>query len=364
MLKAAGPHCDAANEIPDEVVEALHERGFFRLMIPRDLGGAEVNLSTFSAVIEAIAEGDGSTAWCLGQNAVSNMTAAYLEHENARKVFEGQRTVFAWGAGVQGQAIEVEGGFRVTGKWAFGSGSRHATWLGGQSPMISSDGTKMLEPDGSSTYRTFIFPKASCQVNIGWDVIGLRGTGSDSYSVAELFVPHEHLFKRTDPAPHTGGLYRTPLATIYPVSFASVALGLARSILTSFVVMAMKKTPQGLSAMRDSDAIQSILGHALIRLNSARTNLHAILKEIDGSIMDNEQAVRLRGVTTFTTHEALAVADILFREAGATAILGSQPFERPFRDIHAVAQQVQARRQNFETVGKSMLGLETGPMFL
>jgi hypothetical protein len=116
--------------------------------------------------------------------------------------------------------------------------------------------------------------------------------------------------------------------------------------------------------MRESAAVQSILGHAAIRLNSARTNLRVMIREIDGAVMDDEQAVRLRGITTFTTHESLAVADVLFQEAGATAILVNQSFERRFRDIHAVAQQVQARRQNFETVGKSLMGLETGPLFL
>jgi alkylation response protein AidB-like acyl-CoA dehydrogenase len=364
MLNAAGPRCDADNELPSEVVEALHETGLFRLLIPRDLDGAEVDLGTFSAVIEAIAEGDGSTAWCLGQNAVSNMTSAYLAHEDAQKVFADHRTVFAWGAGVQGQAIAVDGGFRVSGRWGFGSGSRHATWLGGQAPMKSPDGVQWLEPDGSPTYRTFIFPKTSCQVTNGWDVIGLRGTGSDTYEVNDLFVPDQHLFKRTVPAPHPAALYRTPLATIYPISFASVALGLARSILKSFTDMARKKAPQGLPPMRESAAIQSILGHAAIRLDSARTNLRAMIREIDGAVMDDEQAVRLRGITTFTTHESLAVADVLFQEAGATAILVNQSFERRFRDIHAVAQQVQARRQNFETVGKSLMGLETGPLFL
>src|ERR1700761_36377 len=180
LLKAAGPSCDADGELPAQLVDALQEAGLFRLLLPRELGGAEVDLLTFSGVIETVAEGDGSAAWCLGQNAVSNMTAAYLPDDEARQVFANGHTVFAWGAGVQGQAVEAEGGFRVTGKWSFASGSRHATWLGGQSPIVTPDGTQRIEQDGSRSYRTFVFPKTACRVITGWDVIGLRGTGSDS----------------------------------------------------------------------------------------------------------------------------------------------------------------------------------------
>jgi alkylation response protein AidB-like acyl-CoA dehydrogenase len=364
MLNAAGPRCDAESELPTNVVEALHDAGLFRLLIPLDLEGAEVDLRTFSAVIEAVAEGDGSAAWCLGQNAVSNMTSAYMPPDEAQRMFSDRRIVLAWGAGVNGQAIPAEGGFRVSGRWGFASGSRHATWLGGQAPIKTPDGSQSLELDGSPSYRTFVFPKASCQVTVGWDAIGLRGTGSDSYEVSDVFVPNAYLFKRTVPAPHPGALYRIPLAAVYPIAFASVAVGLARAILGAFIDMARNKVPQGLIPMRDSDAIQSLLGHAATRLNSARINLHHTLGEIYGMPMDNEREIGLRGNTTFAIHEALAVADILFHEAGATAILVNQPFARRLRDIHAVAQQVQARRANFELVGKRLLGFETGPLFL
>jgi len=364
LLKAAGPSCDADGELPAQLVDALQEAGLFRLLIPRELGGAEVDLLTFSSVIETVAEGDGSAAWCLGQNAVSNMTAAYLPDGEARQVFANGHTVFAWGAGVQGQAVEAEGGFRVTGKWSFASGSRHATWLGGQSPIVAPDGTQRIEQDGSRAYRTFVFPKAACRVITGWDVIGLRGTGSDSYEINDVFVPESHMFVRTDPAPHPGRLYRIPLAAVYPVAFSSVALGIARGILNAFIDMARGKVPQGLKPMRDSDAIQSILGHAATRLDSARNNLRQTLTEIEGKCLDKGEEVQLRAYTTFAIHEAVAAADVLYHEAGATAILADKPFERRFRDIHAVAQQVQARRANFELMGRRLLGLETGPLFL
>ena len=363
-IKAASPKCDADCELPTEIVDALHEAGLFRMLIPIDLGGGEVDLLTFSEVIETVAEGDGSTAWCLGQNAVSNMTAAYMPDDEARALFRDRPTVLAWGAGINGEAAEIDGGFQVTGRWAFASGSRHATWIGGQAPIVAPDGTRRLERDGTGAYRMFVFPKEACQIEKNWDVIGLRGTGSDSYEINGLFVPNSHAFLRTLPAARPGLLYRTPLAAIYPIAFGSVALGLAKGILNAFVDMARKKTPQGLRPMRESDAIQSILGHAATRLSSARNNLRHTIAEIYGRALDGDHDITLRAATTFATCEAVAVADLLYYEAGATAVLSGQPFERRFRDIHAVAQQVQGRRANFELVGKRILGIETGPIFL
>jgi alkylation response protein AidB-like acyl-CoA dehydrogenase len=363
MIEALSPTCDTRCELPSEVVDALHEAGLFRLLIPRDRGGAEVDLLTFSEVIETIAQGDGSTAWCLGQNAVSNMTSAYMPDDEARIMFRGRRTVLAWGAGLNGEAAEVEGGYRVTGRWAFASGSRHATWLGGQSPIVAADGSRQLEPNGSPTYRMFVFPKDICRIDSKWDVMGLRGTGSDSYEIADVFVPRSHAFLRTSPAPHPGALYRTPLAAIYPIAFGSVALGLAKAMLDAFVEMAGKKTPQGLRPLRESDAIQSILGHTATRLGSARANLRQTIADISGCTLDDDRDIKLRADTTFATSEAVAVADILYHESGATAVFAGQPFEHRFRDIHAVAQQTQARRANFELVGKRMLGIDTGPVF-
>jgi alkylation response protein AidB-like acyl-CoA dehydrogenase len=116
--------------------------------------------------------------------------------------------------------------------------------------------------------------------------MGLRGTGSDSYEISGLFVPRSHVFLRTVAAPHRGVLYRIPLAAVYPIAFASVALGLTKAVLNAFLDMARNKTPQGLRPMRGSDAIQWILGHAATRLSSARTNLRQTLIDIYGRVLD------------------------------------------------------------------------------
>jgi alkylation response protein AidB-like acyl-CoA dehydrogenase len=277
--------------------------------------------------------------------------------------------VLAWGAGASGQAVLTEGGFRVTGRWSYASGSRHATWLGGLCPIVGADGTPALEPDGAIKIRSFVFPKAHAHVIDDWHVLGLRGTGSDSYAVTDLFVPEAFHFLRSVPAPHPGALYRMPLMGAYPVGFAGVALGLARAVLEAFTAMARAKSPRGMSPMRDNAAVQSLLGINATRLRSARAFLLVSLREMvadlaEGAAFAGAHEVTLRMATTFAIQEAAAVVDVLYHEAGASAIHYANPFERRFRDIHAVAQQVQGRRANFELVGQHLLGLPTGPMFI
>lgn len=202
-----------------------------------------------------------------------------------------------------------------------------------------------------------------------WQVVGLRGTGSDSYSITDVFVPGARCFSRNVPAPHPGALYRLPLIGVYPAAFGGVALGLARAILDAFIAMARGKAPRGLPPMRDNAAIQSVIGLAATRLASARTNLLHTVGEIvadlaAGAPFVGAHDLALRMCTTFATQEAVAVADVLYHEAGASAIMVANPFERRFRDIHAVAQQIQARRANFELVGQRLLGVSAGPLFI
>ncbi len=370
LIESAAPHSDTARELAPAVVEALHDAGLFRLLIPRAQNGAQLDLAAFVQAVEAIGQADGSAAWCMAQGSGCSFAAAYLAPEAAWQVFGSDpRAVLAWGAGVSGRAVRAPGGWRVTAGWSYASGSRHSNWLGGLVPMVEAGGTPMTEPDGSPKVRSFLFPKSQAKVVDDWQTIGLRGTGSDSYSVTDVFVPDALQFWRFVPSGHPGTLYRLPLGTIYPMGFAGVALGLARSTLDAFIEMARGKTPRGGTRMRDNAAIQSLIGHAETRLRSARTFLLQSLRDIwaeleaGGSYTDSI-ALSIRMTTTFAIQEAIAVVDMAYHEAGATAVQMSEPFERRFRDIHAVGQQVQSRRANFELAGQALLGVPTGPLFL
>jgi alkylation response protein AidB-like acyl-CoA dehydrogenase len=370
VIEAASPLIEANRELTPTVVEALHRAGLFRLLIPSELGGAQADLVTFIEVVEALGQADGSVAWCVGQVSGCSLAAAYLPHDAAWEIFGGDlRAVLAWGAGPSGRAERRPGGWNVTGNWSYASGLRHANWLGGMCPMFESDSAPLVEPDGSPKIRTFLFPKTQADVTDDWDTTGLRGTGSDSYAVHDVFVPEAFCFLRSVASAHLGTLYRVPLTHVYPLTFGGVAIGLARSVMDSFIALARGKTPRGGQRMRDSAAIQSILGHADARLRSARTFLLQSVRNIwadleGGDALSDEHCVTIRMASTFAIQEALAVVDTVYHEAGASAIHARNPFERRFRDIHAVAQQVQGRRANFELVGQGLLGLPTGPLFV
>jgi alkylation response protein AidB-like acyl-CoA dehydrogenase len=369
LIEAAAPRTEAGRQLAPDVVTALHDAGMFRLLIPRDIGGAELRLSAFSPALMEIAAGDGSVGWCVGQGSGCSLTSAYLSPEAAWDVFGDRASVLAWGAGVGGIARRAQGGWRVTGRWSYASGSRHATWMGGLCALAEADGTPIPGPSGAPATLTLVWPKSDTAMIDDWYTMGLRGTGSDSYEVSDLFVPAERGFNRNLPPARPAVLYRLPLSHVYPVAFASVALGIAGGMLDAFVALVQGKTPRGGQAMRDSGAIHSILGQLAARHGSARAALLGQLREMEagfdaGGTLTDANEVMLRMATTFTIHEALAVADTVFHEAGATAIHVSNPFERRLRDVHAVSQQVQARRANYEGVGRRLLGLPGPPLFI
>jgi alkylation response protein AidB-like acyl-CoA dehydrogenase len=372
LLAAAAPRIDAAYELPPDVLDAMHAEGMFRLLVPRSLGGSELDPATYIQCVEAIASGDASVAWCMNQGSGCSMSAAYLAPGVAREIFGGERDVLAWGMGPGAKAIRVEGGWRITGNWAFASGSRHASWLGAHCPCFEADGTPQRHPDGRQWERTMLFRREIATIKDIWQVVGLRGTGSDAYSVQDLFVDDAHTLTRDRPDERRelGLLYRFAAMQIYASGFAAVALGAARAALDAFVELASGKTPAlSQTALRDSAVIQSAIGIADAKLKSARTWLINVLQEAQDAValageLTTKERLAIRQASTYAIHQAKEVVDVAYHEAGATAIFDANPFERRFRDVNTVTQQVQGRRAHFETIGQYLLGGEPNPRWL
>ncbi|MBV8133342.1 MAG: acyl-CoA dehydrogenase family protein [Alphaproteobacteria bacterium] len=371
-LEAAADEIERRRDLPGAIVEALIERGLFRLLLPRALGGAELRPAAYVAVIEEVAKHDASVAWCLGQACGCTMTSAYLDPDVAREIFGGKRGIVAWGPPGPAEARAVLGGYRLTGAWSFASGSHHATWLGAHVAILDPNAAPQLRPEGSPVMRTLLFPKASATFSDIWHVIGLRGTGSDSYTVTDLFVPEKYTVLREAAArPRQPGLlYAFSSSNIYASGFAGVALGIARSALDAFVELARDKIPRGAKrTLRDNNVVQAQVAQSEARLCAARAFLLGSLEDIwrdvgrSGQLtMDHNTTIRL--ASTWAIHQARDVVDMAYHAAGATAIFDSNPFERRFRDMHTVIQQYQGRQAHFETVGQALLGLQAeGAMF-
>ncbi len=371
-VAAASSEVEATRRLPPALLDKLHDAGLFRLLLPRSSNGIETDPMTFFHVIETIARGDASTAWCLSQAGGCAMSAAYLDLPVAHAIFGNPRAVLAWGPGPKVKAIECDGGYRVTGAWSFASGGRHATWLGAHCPIYAADGSPKREASGEPQERTMLVRTEDVEWTDIWNTVGLRGTASDQFALNDFFVRSDHSITREfDRECREGGpLYRMSNHTCYQVGFAGVACGIARGALDNFIDVARNKVARGTkSALRDNAVVQSNLAQAEVNLRAARgfvlQSMADIWKDLcAGASITIAQRMTIRMAATHAIHRAREAVDFAYNAAGATAIFEGHPLERRFRDIHTVTQQLQGQLRHFETVGAWMLGVEADLSFV
>ena len=348
------------------IVNALVDGGFYKMLLPQSLGGAELSVFSFMNVIEEIAQEDASTAWCLAQCATCAMSAAYLERDTAMEIFGPADSIIAWGPFAPAEANIVSGGYRVSGSWNFASGGRQAKWLGGQCNILDTNGDIVRLSNGAPVVRMMLFHRDEVVMSDTWKVMGLKGTGSDTYSVKNLFVPDRFSVARDDPSERreTGTLYRFSTSNVYSFAFAAVALGISRRMLDDVIKLATTKKPGGTkSALRDNNVVQSNIGRSEACWRAARKYLYSTAKELweqssHGQPLSIDQKIELRLSSAWAIHQASSVADVVYHMAGSTAVFENNSFERRFRDIHTVTQQIQGRQSHYENVGQVLLGLE------
>ena len=349
-----------------DLLSALYNAGLFRLLLEKRFNGAEVKPSDFSAIIEEVAKHDASTAWCLCQANGCSMTASFLNDDVANKIWGNDpKGVLAWGPG-KSLAVPEGDGFRVNANCAFASGGRHATWIGTHSTVVDEKGEPILNEKGGKTFRTMLIPVDQIDWEDIWHVIGLRGTASDGYEIKDLYVPYEHSVHRDDPDERRtdNPLYLFRQTNLYASGFSGVAMGIAQSMIDAFAKLTLEKTPRMRKTTLSQNAVvQAEFARASIRLDAARNFLRSELDDIWAAVLSTgeltvEQRMRIRLATTHGIHEAKGAADAIYDAAGATAIFTSGPYERRFRDLHTVTQQMQGRKAHYETVGAYLLGNE------
>ena len=368
LIAAEADAIERGRRLTEPVVEELHRARLFRMLYPRSVGGDEVEPAVYIDAVGELARADGSVGWCVSIANSTGLFAPYLELEAARTVFGPPRSTCAWGPPNDCRGIAVPGGYRVTGRWDFASGCRHASWMGAHGTVVEPDGSLRFNNLGRPALRTWLFPVEQANLLDNWNPIGLRGTASESYTVEDLFVPEEFTGTREDPTlrREPGPLYAFPQQTLYSVGIASVALGIARGMLDAFVELALRKTPRGTGRLADNAVIQAEVARAEARLGAARCYLIDTVTEIyrrAGQMAPTHAApidipdrarARLAGSNAITS--AVAVANRTYKAAGVDAIFPGSPFERRFRDIHTLSQQIQSRDAHYETVGQVLLG--------
>jgi indole-3-acetate monooxygenase len=365
ILLAEASKVEALGQLTPEVVEALHASGLYRTLLPRQLNGFGAGLEVFGKVMEVLAAADASSAWCLGQAVGCSMASAYVEPAIAREIWgDDPRAVLAWGFQMEGRAKVVPGGYRVTGKWGFGSGGHHASWMGAHCHVELPDGSLLKDANGALIERTMLVRQEKLNWTSNWDVVGLRGTGSDSYTLTDLFVPEAYTVRRDTDAERRidEPFFRFTTTSAYSCGFSFVSMGIARSMLDALKDLAQAKKPSHTArTLRDSPVMHHLVAENEAKLRSARAFVLETIRDGEDCIrrtgvLDTENKVLMRLATTTAIRRAKEVAEVAYHEAGATAIFASNPFERKMRDIHASAQQIQGRTGHIETCGQYFLG--------
>jgi alkylation response protein AidB-like acyl-CoA dehydrogenase len=355
---------EQTRRLAPELVAELSAAGVFRMVVPKEIGGLETDAATLIRVIEAVAKADGAAGWCVMIGASTGVTSAYLPKRAAEEIY-GDPVAVTGGVFVpNGRAVRVEGGYRVSGRWPFASGSQHCSWLQLGSVVFGADGPERLA-DGSINARSMVLPAGEVEILDTWSSAGLRGTGSHDVSATDVFVPSKHSLSLTADEPWANGpLYRFPVFGLLALGIAGVALGIARASVESLKDLAGTKKPTGSRrALAERSATQQELAEAEAELRSVRAFLFEAVDDAwqaaaAGAEISLEQRAVLRLAATHATRSSADVVDAMYDLGGATSVYTSSLLQRQFRDIHVATQHLMVAPPTYELVGRVLLGLQ------
>jgi alkylation response protein AidB-like acyl-CoA dehydrogenase len=351
---------DQERRIPDGVFTALADAGLFRLYLPKTLGGPELSPFDFMRIVEAASALDGSVGWLVGNGGGMSRIGGYLQESTVRDWFADPRAFVVSATGAIGTAERVSGGYRVSGRWPFGSGAHHATRFMGLASFKSTDGQ-------NGPPVCCYFSKSDVQVYDTWFVSGLRATGSCDFEVQNVFVPIEHTHPLVDFTPtHPGPLYRLPGLSAFAWTVSVVPLGIAQGAIDYFIELAGKKMRLGSALpLREHESTQAMIGRAETAVRAARAFMVDAMEElmtatdVGGDRLLQARAF-FRAACTNAADTAIRVVDWIATDAGTAAIFEAGTLERSVRDVHAATKHVAMTPNNYIVAGRLTLGLEPG----
>src|SRR6266566_4378199 len=271
LVQASVEESERSRRLPTPLVEAMAQSGLFRLWIPRGIGGEEADPMTLVRVVEEISRADGAAGWCMAIAGGYGAFGGYLQKEAALEIYGSDPLVrAAGGLRPSGNAMVVDGGYRVTGRWPLGSGCQHSAWIVGGCRILDGDQPR-LTADGTPVTRILFFPAAECEILDTWHSIGLRGTGSHDYAVADAFVPSARSLSFREPPTEAGPLYAMPTIALFAAVLAAVPLGIARHAIDIVRELARTKiASRSRRSLTEDATMQANLGIAEAALRSPR----------------------------------------------------------------------------------------------
>jgi alkylation response protein AidB-like acyl-CoA dehydrogenase len=362
-LREKSAEIDAARRLPPEVAARLRDAGMFRLMMPMEWGGPEMSPTQQVEVIEELARANASAAWCVMIGCDSGFFAGYLDDAVAREIYPRLDMATAGSIQPNGKAERVEGGFRVTGQWSFGSGVSHADVVS-LCCMLYEKGEPATKSKGTPVICGMLTPGSNVEVIDNWHTTGMRGTGSSDYRVKDLFVPERFLFNLRPPARRDGILWRR--FTNFLPKVSGVPLGTARAAIDHVIELMENKVemPSG-RPYKNLARIQTVIADAEMTLGAARAYVFSAMEREWSRLEKNAQPnVRERADAWLSrVNAAQAARDIirmLYDAVGSAAIYSERsPLDRALRDAETFCQHIVSQRKTLEMIGAMLLNAGT-----
>lgn len=363
-VRELAPEAESGRRLPVELADAFGGIGLWRACAPSSVGGLELPLADQLVVFEEVARADGSVGWCAMIGATSSIIYAYLEPEVARSLISAAPAACTGGVfAPSGRAVQTDGGLRVSGRWAFGSGVQHSSRMGLGVVVMDGDVPRTLD-SGAPDIRAVIVD--DFEVIDTWTVSGLKGTGSHDVAVDDVFVPSEHVYRLVAGRSHQPGpLYTFPIFGLLGLGVASVCLGVARSAMDELIALAGGKTPTGSRRrLADRGHIQMEVASAEAELRSARAFMYQTVEEAwnranAGDEASLEDRAMLRLAATNAARTSARVVDRMYEAGGGTSVYATSRLQRDFRDVHAATQHMVVASPTLELAGRVLLGVET-----
>jgi alkylation response protein AidB-like acyl-CoA dehydrogenase len=317
------------------------------------------------SVYEELSRADGSAGWTVLANATSSaMAGAYTGENAAKEMFGGGMIpIHAGHFAPRGTAIEAEGGYRISGQYSFGSGSAHASWIGGGA-LPQRDGELVLDATGMPLVLAYFVPRDRVEFLGNWDVMGLAGTGSYDYAVPEQLVDEEFTFPLVTTDPRRGGpLYHLGVLGLIAVGHTGFALGVAQRAIEELTRLAQTKHRLG----ADPIIRQPLFQHDFALIDAALRSARAYAVEVfgvaedavrSGRLASPEEHQRLRQVATYATRVAADTVRFCYEWAGSDALRNPSVLQRCFRDLHAATQHMFVEPNSLSAAGRVLLGIE------
>lgn len=358
-LRATEDEAETLRHLPDVAVTALREAGLFKVSAPEAVGGLEASPVVEMEVFEAVTRASGSAGWNLFVGALHTaLPAAYVSDEAAGTMWGGDDwAVVAGQMAPLGVAHEVPGGLRVSGRYSWGSGFRHATWVLAGARVAPADGAG--EPTG---FRVVVVPKTRVRNDDNWHVLGVAGSGSYDYALDDVFVPDGYWFDFLNPVVRRGGRkYAPPVGPQISSAHCGYALGTAERALEEIAVLAgTKQRALASTRLAERGAFQRDLGRAHAMVSAARDHCARVLRAVydrrlAGDTVPTAVEAELRAAATWATEVAVDTANLALRYSGGTGVRQASPIQRVLREALMAQSHVHVVDTNYDNLGLAVL---------